>query len=52
MSRSLKIGGALLASIVVLALVTLRLVGFEPQYLDPRGEEFQRNDHIAQPVHD
>ena len=34
---------------LVLALLTLRLVGFEPQYLDPSGEEFANNNRIARP---
>ena len=40
MTRTVKIGGALVVGVFVLALLTLRLVGFEPQYLDPGGEEF------------
>ena len=49
MSRSLKIGGSLVVGVIVLALLTLRLVGFEPQYLDPRSEEFERANRIARP---
>ncbi len=49
MSRTLKIGGSLVVGIVVLALITLRLVGFAPQYLDPRSEEFERANRIARP---
>ena len=47
--RALKIDGSLVVGILALALLTLRLVGFEPQYLDPQGEEFQRNNRIAWP---
>ena len=49
MSRTLKIGGSLVVGVFVLALLTLRLVGFEPQYLDPRSEEFERANRIARP---
>ena len=49
MSRTLKIGGSLVVGVIVLALLTLRLVGFEPQYLDPRSEEFERANRIARP---
>ena len=49
MSRTVKIGGSLVVGVIVLALLTLRLVGFEPQYLDPRSEEFERANRIARP---
>ena len=49
MTRTVKIGGALVVGVVVLALLTLRLVGYEPQHLDPSGEEFARNNRIAWP---
>ena len=49
MTRTVKIGGSLVIGILVLALLTLRLVGFEPQYLDPGGEEFANNNRIARP---
>lgn len=49
MSRTLKIGGSLVVGVIVLALLTLRLVGFEPQYLDPRSDEFERANRIARP---
>ena len=49
MSRTLKIGGSLVVGAFALALLTLRLVGFEPQYLDPRSEEFERANRIARP---
>ena len=49
MSRTLKIGGLLVVCVFVLALLTLRPAGFEPQCLDPQGEEFQRNNCIARP---
>ena len=35
MTRTVKIGGSLVVGVFVLALLTLRLVGLEPQYLDP-----------------
>ena len=49
MTRAFKIGGSLVVGVFVLALLTLRLVGFEPQYLDPSGEEFANNNRIARP---
>ena len=49
MTRTLKIGGSLVVGVFVLALLTLRLVGLEPQYLDPSGEEFANNNRIARP---
>ena len=49
MTRTVKIGGALVVGVFVLAFLTLRLVGYEPQYLDPSGEEFARNNRIARP---
>ena len=49
MSRTLKIGGSLVVAVIALAVLTLRLLGFEPQYLDPQGKEFQRNNRIAEP---
>ena len=49
MLGTLKIGGSLVVGVIVLALLTLRLVGFAPQYLDPRSEEFERANRIARP---
>ena len=49
MKKVLKIGGSLVAGILVLALFTLRLMGLEPGYVDPGSEEFARNNRIARP---
>ena len=49
MKKALIIGGVLVAGVLVLALFTLRLIGFEPGYLDPRGEAFARSNRIARP---
>ena len=49
MKKALKIGGALVVGILVLALFTLRLMGLEPGYLDPSSEEFARSNRIARP---
>ncbi len=49
MTKTLEIGGSLVAGSFVLALLTLRLVGLEPQYLEPCGEEFANNGRIARP---
>ena len=48
MKKALKIGGSLFVGILVLALFTLRLMGLEPAYLDPSGEEFARSNRIRQ----
>ena len=49
MKKALTIGGSLVVGILVLALFTLRLIGFEPAYLDSRSEEFARSGRIANP---
>jgi len=58
LKKALKIGGAVLIGVVVLTLLTLRVVGVDPEYLDPRGEEFRayrwtvfgtRHNWIARP---
>jgi hypothetical protein len=49
MKRTFKIGGAVVVGLVVLTLFTLRLVGLEPGYIDPRSEEFNRANRIARP---
>ena len=49
MRKPWTLGGSLVVGILLLALVTLRLVGFEPAYLDPSGEEFARSNRIARP---
>ena len=48
LERTSRIGG-LVAGILLLAFFALQSGGFEPEYLDPRGEEFARNNRIARP---
>ena len=38
--KTLKIAGAVLVGIVAVAYFVINVVGLEPEYLDPRGEEF------------
>jgi hypothetical protein len=40
MMRAIKIGVLAVAGLVVVALVTLRVTGLEPPYVDPASEEF------------
>ena len=40
MKRALKVGLLIVGSLVVVSLLTLRVTGLEPPYLDPRTEEF------------
>ena len=49
MKKPLTLAGSLVAGILLLALFALRVVGLEPAYLDPRGEEFARSNRIARP---
>ena len=49
MKKNLRICGSLVIGILLLTLFTLRLVGLEPGYLDPRSEEFARSNSIARP---
>ena len=49
MKKVLQAGGFLLVGVVVLTLLTLRLTGLEPAYLDPRSDEFAANNRIARP---
>jgi hypothetical protein len=49
MARALKIGAVVVIGVAALAIFTLRLVGLEPGYIDPRSEEFARANRIARP---
>ena len=49
MKKVLKVGGSLLVALVVLTLVTLRLTGLEPPYVDPSSEEFARSGATTRP---
>jgi hypothetical protein len=49
MMKAMKIGGAIVVGLVVATLLTLRVTGLEPGYIDPRSEEFARANRIARP---
>ena len=47
--RALKIGLLLVVALVVVSLVTLRVTGLEPRYIDPRTPAFVESDRTAGP---
>lgn len=47
--RALKIGSLIVVALVVLSLLTLRIIGLEPQYIDPSSAAFAENDRTARP---
>jgi len=49
MMRALKIGLLLVGALVVLSLLTLRVTGLEPRYIDPRSEAFAESGRTAGP---
>jgi len=49
MVRILKIGVPLVVAFAALALLTLRLTGFDPPYLDPASEEFAERGRTGFP---
>ena len=49
MKRLLKIGVPLIVAFVGLSLLTLRLTGFDPPYLDARSEEFSERLRTGYP---
>lgn len=49
MMRAIKIGVLVVAGLVVLALVTLRVTGLEPPYVDPSSEEFVASGRTTWP---
>ena len=49
MRKALKIGGSVIVAVVVVGLLTLRVRGLEPQFLDPSGEEFKAHGMTARP---
>jgi hypothetical protein len=49
MKKALKIGGSLLVGVVVLTLLTLRVTGLEPPYVDPNSEEFAKSGRTTRP---
>ena len=49
MANALKLGGLLVIGVMAVAILTLRLTGLEPGYIDPRSEEFAAANRIARP---
>src|SRR5579864_666542 len=49
MKKALMIGGSGLLGVVIVTLLTLRVTGLEPQFLDPSGAEFRANNMTARP---
>jgi len=49
MIRAIKIGLLVVAGLVVVALVTLRVVGLEPPYVDPGSEQFVKSGRTTWP---
>jgi len=49
MMRAIIIGLLIVAGLVVVALVTLRVTGLEPPYVDPSSEEFVRSGRTTWP---
>ena len=49
MMRALKIGLLVVGGLVVVSLLTLRMTGLNPQYLDPSSEAFVESGRTARP---
>jgi hypothetical protein len=49
MVKSLKLGLLVVGALVVVTLLTLRLTGLEPAYVDPSSEEFAKSGRTARP---
>lgn len=49
MKKALTICGLALIGLLAMTLLTLRVTGLEPGYIDPRSEEFARANRIARP---
>ena len=47
--KAVKIGVAAIVGVVALTLVTLRLTGLDPGYLDSRSPEFAASNRVARP---
>ncbi|NKB32698.1 MAG: DUF385 domain-containing protein [Pseudomonadales bacterium] len=49
MKRALKVGSMIVAGLLLVSLVTLRVTGLEPRYIDPRTPAFAENNRTAGP---
>ena len=49
MKKALKVGLLVIGALVVVPLVTLRVTGLEPRYVDPASEEFASSGRTAWP---
>jgi hypothetical protein len=49
MTRGLKVGLLVVGALVVVPLLTLRVTGLEPRYVDPSSEEFVKSGRTAWP---
>ncbi|MEX0828538.1 MAG: hypothetical protein WD005_06285 [Haliea sp.] len=49
MLRAIKIGSLVVIALVALALLTLRVTGLEPRYIDPTSAEFVESGRTAGP---
>ena len=49
MVKALKIGLLAVAAVVVVTLLTLRVTGLEPPYVDPASEQFAKSGRTTRP---
>ena len=49
MTRALNAGLLVVGALVIVPLLTLRVIGLEPRYIDPGSEEFARSGRTAWP---
>jgi hypothetical protein len=49
MTKALKIGLLVIGALVVVTLLTLRVTGLEPAYVDPSSEEFAKSGRTTRP---
>src|SRR5215475_6929280 len=49
MVKALKIGFLVVGALVVVTLLTLRVTGLEPPYVDPSSEEFAKSSRTTRP---
>ena len=49
MMKALKIGLLVVGALVVVMLLTLRVTGLDPAYVDPTSEEFAKSGRTTRP---